>query len=200
MKGDNTELRKWPPVSGDWVLGNPNAHIAIMTCGSYELPSHLVNSNKDYVAIAGFCEVENEGIAKILQNICSNASIRVLVVAGERVKGHEPGQSIISLYENGIDDNFTIIGSNGTIPTLLPRYFKNIDPFIWVSRFQQQIVNILDLRNETDLNKISEEIAKLGEQAFETFPDEPLFPPVQKVNYDFGTLASSEYDITEIDF
>jgi len=199
MTTEDIEHRKWPPVSGDWILGNPKAHIAVITCGSYELPRQLLNSRKDDIALAGFCEVENEGIAKILQNVCSNSYIRVIIVAGERVKGHEPGQTIISLYKNGIDDNFTIIGSNGTIPTLLPRYFKNTDPFIWVSRFQQQIINIVDLRNETDLNKILEEIAKLGEQIFEIFPDEPLFPPVQKLNYDFERLADLKYDITEID-
>jgi len=199
MTTEDIEQRKWPPVSGDWILGNPKAHIAVITCGSYNLPRSIIDSKKNDIAIAGFCEVENEGIAKILQNICSNPHIRVIIVTGERVKGHEPGQTIISLYKNGLDDKFTIIGSNGTIPMLLPRYFKNTDPFIWVSRFQQQIVNIVDLRNETDLNKILEAIAKLGEQIFETFPDEPLFPPVQKLNYDFKRLADLKYDITEID-
>jgi len=199
MTTDDTELRKWPPVSGDWILGNPKAHLAVLTCGSYELPRQLVNSRKDDLAIAGFCEVENEGIAKILQNICSNSHIRVIIVAGERVKGHEPGQSIISLYENGIDDNFTIVGSNGTIPTLLPRYFRNTDPFMWVSRFQQQIVKMVDLRYETDLNKVLEEIVKLGDQIYDPFPDDPLFPPVQKVHYDFEKLVGLKYDIAEID-
>ncbi|MFX1521118.1 MAG: hypothetical protein ACFFCD_14490 [Promethearchaeota archaeon] len=199
MTTDDIEKRKWPPVSGDWVLGNPKAHIAVMTCGSYELPRRLVTSREDTIALAGFCEVENEGIAKILQNVCSNPSIRIMIVLGERVRGHEPGQTIISLYENGIDDSFTIIGSNGTIPTLLPRYFRNTDPAIWVSRFQQQIVKMVDLRYETDLNVILEMIDKLGNQSFKIFPDEPLFPPAQKVHYDFEKLTGLKYDITEID-
>jgi tetrahydromethanopterin S-methyltransferase subunit H len=199
MTIDRIELRKWTSVLGDWVLGNPKAHIAVVTCGSYNLPRQLVNSRNDDIAIAGFCEVENEGIAKILQNVCSNPNIRVMIIAGERVKGHEPGQTIISLYENGIDGNFTIIGSNGTIPTLLPRYFRNTDPFMWVSRLQQQIVKMVDLRYETDLEKILNEVDKLRAQSFETFPGEPLFPPVQKVHYTFEKLAGLKYDIAEID-
>jgi len=150
LTSPNGGLSKWPFVSGDYVVGNEESAVAVITCGSYSLPKELIRrSNK--LAIAGFCETENDGIAKILQNLVSNPHIRILVVCGEGVVGHEPGQTIISLYKNGIDESYRIVGSEGTIPILHPNYFRGTDPHKFVKRFQSQIVKIVDARGETDV-------------------------------------------------
>jgi len=176
-------MSKWPFVSGDYVVGNEESAIAVITCGSYSLPKELIRrSNK--LAIAGFCETENDGIAKILQNLVSNPHIRILVVCGERVVGHEPGQTIISLYKNGIDESYRIVGSEGTIPILHPNYFRGADPHKFVKRFQSQIVKIVDARGETDVEKILSIVD--GLESPPPFPEPPILPLKPKADYDWN--------------
>jgi tetrahydromethanopterin S-methyltransferase subunit H len=178
-------MSKWPFVSGDYVVINEKAAIAIVTCGSYDLPKELAKLS-DKIAIVGFCETENSGIAKILQNLASNPNIRFLIVCGERVVGHEPGQTIISLYNNGIDENYRIIGSEGTIPVLHPNYFRGDDPNKFVKRFQRQIVRVVDAQGETNVQKLMSIINELNAQNISPFPEEPILPLTLKVEYDWG--------------
>lgn len=177
-------MSKWPFIAGDYFIGNEKSVIAVVTCGSYGLPKELVNlSNK--IAIVGFCETENDGIAKILQNLASNPHIRILIICGERVLGHEPGQSLISLYNNGIDKNYRIIGSEGTIPILHPNYFRGDDPNKFVKRFQRQI-KVVDARGETKAEKIISIINKLSEKKLSSFPEDPILPSKPEVEYDWN--------------
>ncbi len=180
---NNTEKEKWPPISGDYTIGNPKASIAIATCGSYSLPQKLISNFSSEIAIAGFVEIENEGIAKIVQNIVSNPNIRSLVVCGEKVAGHEPGQTLVSLYNHGLDDENQIIGSQGTIPILLPKYFGNENPKKFVERFRKQIISLIDLREQTDLDIILSNIKKIKKE--KPFEEEPLFPPKPKIELDW---------------
>nr|MDO8080553.1 hypothetical protein [Candidatus Freyarchaeota archaeon] len=178
-------MSKWPFIAGDYFVVNEKSAIAVVTCGSYELPKELAKlSNK--IAIVGFCETENDGIAKILQNLASNPHIRILIICGERVVGHEPGQTIISLYNNGIDKNYRIIGSEGTIPILHPNYFHGDDPSKFVKRFQRQI-KVIDARGETNVEKIISFINELNEQNLFPFPEDPILPLRPKVEYDWDT-------------
>lgn len=179
-------MSKWPFIAGDYFVGNEKSAIAVVTCGSYELPKELAKlSNK--IAIVGFCETENDGIAKILQNLASNPYVRILIICGERVVGHEPGQTLISLYNNGIDKNYKIKGSEGTIPILHPNYFHGDDPNKFVERFQRQIINVLDARGETDIEKIISFINEFDEQNLSPFPEDPILPLRPKVEYDWDT-------------
>jgi tetrahydromethanopterin S-methyltransferase subunit H len=179
-------MSKWPFIAGDYFVVNEKSPIAVVTCGSYELPKALANlSNK--LSIVGFCETENDGIAKILQNLVSNPNIRILIICGERVVGHEPGQTIIALYNNGLDNNYRVIGSEGTIPILHPNYFRGEDPYKFVERFQKQIINIVDAQGETDVEKIVSLINGFSEQSLSPFPETPILPSKSKVEYDWET-------------
>jgi tetrahydromethanopterin S-methyltransferase subunit H len=183
---------KWPPLSGDYVTGNSDSMVAVMTCGSYELPRKLMDLKGDKVAIAGFCETENEGLAKIIQNVVSNPHIRYMIICGERVRGHEPGQTIIALHSNGIDEKYTVVGSQGTIPTLLPTYFRGDSPAKYVKRFQRQIVSIIDMPDETSPEKIGlkiDELCAVG--SLSAFELKPLYPPQRKALYDWNDAVSS---------
>ncbi|MFB0560489.1 MAG: hypothetical protein ACETWM_04525 [Candidatus Lokiarchaeia archaeon] len=176
-------MSKWPFIAGDYFVGNEKSVIAVVTCGSYDLPKELVKlSNK--IAIVGFCETENDGIAKILQNLASNPHIRILIICGERVLGHEPGQTLISLHNNGIDKNYRIIGSEGTIPVLHPNYFRGDDPNKFVKRFQRQI-KVVDARGETKAEKIISIINKISEQDLPPFPEDPILPSKPRVEYNW---------------
>lgn len=195
MNGDqdhNSKKAKWPPLAGDYVVGNPDAAIAVMTCGSYDLPKKIVERKGDRIAIAGFCETENEGLAKIVQNVVSNSHIRRMIVCGERVRGHEPGQTLIALHSNGLNEKCTVIGSNGTIPTLLPTYFRGDDPSKYVNRFQKQIISVADMINDTSVEKIGMKVDELSANR-ESYPFEmdPIFPPQPKGLNDWRKATSS---------
>ncbi len=177
-------MSKWPFIAGDYFVRNEKSAIAVVTCGSYDLPKELARlSNK--IAIAGFCETENDGIAKILQNLASNPHIRILIICGERVLGHEPGQTLMALYNNGIDKSYRIIGSEGTIPLLHPNYFRGDDPNKFVKRFQTQI-KVIDAQGETNIAKLISIIDNLSEQNLSPFPEDPILPSKPKVEYDWA--------------
>jgi tetrahydromethanopterin S-methyltransferase subunit H len=183
---------KWPPLAGDYVIGNSDAIVAVMTCGSYDLPGKLIELKAQKIAIAGFCETENEGLAKIIQNIVSNPHIRYMIVCGERVRGHEPGQTIISLHSRGLDEKLGVIGSQGTIPMLLPTYFRGDNPSKYVKRFQQQLISIADMTDETSPQKIGLKVDELSsDNTSNTFEMEPIYPPQPRALHDWEKAVSS---------
>ncbi len=177
---------EWPYIAGDYTVGNRKASFAVVTCGSHDLPERIIAKEPKLVAIAGSCETENDGIARILQNVVSNSHIRFLVVCGEKVVGHEPGQTLVALHQNGIGDDFRVIGSEGTIPILHPKYFKIATPHIVVERFKKQ-VEIIDLRGEKDPDKIVSVIRSFSARQVEAYPEQPLLPSPREEKYDWMT-------------
>jgi tetrahydromethanopterin S-methyltransferase subunit A len=65
------------------------------------------------------------------------------------VKGHITGQAIIAFHQSGIDQDGRIIGSVGAIP-----FIQNLDDDA-IKRFQEQIVEVVDLIDTEDEGKIS---------------------------------------------
>ncbi len=92
-------------------------------------------------------KTENLGIEKVVANVISNPLLRVLIVCGEEVMGHRSGNSLLSLYNNGFDENGRIVGARGAVP-----FIENIDEEA-VRRFQEQ-VEIIDIIDITDKDKI----------------------------------------------
>lgn len=178
-------VAKWPYIAGDYLVGKEDAAFAVVTCGSHDLPEKIVARAADLVAIAGSCETENDGVARVLQNVVSNSSIRFLVVCGDEVVGHAPGQTIIALYENGIGADFRIIGSEGTIPVLHPKYFRVGDPHTVVERFRKQ-VTLVDLRGEKDPDVVVAKIRSLAAAHIESYPEPPLLPLPEEEKYDWA--------------
>lgn len=84
-------------------------------------------------AIYGPCKTENLGVEKIVANLISNSNLRYLLICGPESKGHLPGDAILALHRNGIDDNGRIVGSKGAIP-----FIQNL-PAEAVARFQEQV-------------------------------------------------------------
>ncbi|MBS7288011.1 MAG: hypothetical protein KIH01_04505 [Candidatus Freyarchaeota archaeon] len=179
-------VAKWPYIAGDYLVGKEDGAFAVVTCGSHDLPEKVVTRAADIVAIAGSCETENDGVARILQNIVSNSNIRFLVICGEEVVGHAPGQTIIALYENGIGANYRVIGSEGTIPVLNPKYFRIGDPHTVVERFRKQ-VTLVDMRGERDPDVVVTKIRSLAATRVERYPEPPLLPLPEEEKYDWAT-------------
>jgi tetrahydromethanopterin S-methyltransferase subunit A len=137
----------WPPVRGDYQVGNANACVAVVTLASPLFPKGA--------AIWGQCKTENLGVEKIVANVISNCNIRFLILCGVESKGHLPGNTILALHRNGIDEQGRIIGSRGAIP-----FIQNLPPEA-IARFQSQ-VELIDCIGQEDIVQIEELILRYG--------------------------------------
>ncbi|AFV22446.1 tetrahydromethanopterin S-methyltransferase, subunit A [Methanolobus psychrophilus R15] len=142
------DISGWPVTDGDYVIGDPDSPVAVVTLASDYEKLGLQN-----YAICGTCFTENFGIQKVIVNVLSNPRINCLIVCGKESK-HFAGQSIMALVENGVStmgDYKKIIGSKGVIP-----YLDEI-PMTAINRFVREI-EIVDLIDITDLETIQRAI------------------------------------------
>jgi tetrahydromethanopterin S-methyltransferase subunit A len=116
-------------------------------------------------AISGPCKTENLGLEKIVANVISNSNIRFLIVCGVESKGHLPGNTLLALHRNGIDEKGRIIGSNGAIP-----FIQNLSVQA-VERFQRQ-VELVDRIGLEDMKEIERLVSQYNHLA-RPFPEEP---------------------------
>ena len=161
-------MDEWPIIKGDYVIGDKNSRIGIVTLASnFELkPGELGN-----IAIIGSCKTENLGIEKTITNTVSNPNIRFILLCGEESRGHLSGHTLKAIHANGIDENGKIIGSEGAIP-----FIENISANT-IERFQRQ-VRIIDRIGETNIKNILQIAEEYGNKG-EVYPEPPLV--VQKV-------------------
>jgi tetrahydromethanopterin S-methyltransferase subunit A len=148
----------WPPVRGDYHVGDPLSAVAVVTLTS---PMILRGS-----AIFGQCKTENLGIEKIVANVISNCNIRFVIVCGLESKGHLPGDTLLALHKNGIDDQGRIIGSKGAIP-----FIQNLTPEA-ICRFQDQ-VEVIDCIGVVDAEEIERIIDCCSRQSA-PYPGQPF--------------------------
>ncbi|MBY8997509.1 MAG: tetrahydromethanopterin S-methyltransferase subunit A [Candidatus Thorarchaeota archaeon] len=128
---------EWPPISGDFEVGDPSHCVAICTLGK------KISVDTEY-AIIGTCKTENIGIERVIINVISNPNIRYLILSGPEVPGHLTGRSLRALYQNGVDpETRKIIDAEGAIP-----YIENI-PLAGIDQFREQ-VELIDMINTND--------------------------------------------------
>jgi tetrahydromethanopterin S-methyltransferase subunit A len=132
----------WPIAPGDREVGSVDSPIAIAVVGRgvVHIPSELYS-------IKGTVKTENIGIEKIIVNIISNPRIRFLIVCGKDEFGHYPGDAMLNVGKNGVDENMRIKGSRSAIP-----YLCNI-PREAVDRLLAQ-VEIIDLLHPKNVDEI----------------------------------------------
>ena len=131
---------EWPVTSGDYVVGDINSSVAVVTLAS----DYRALGLKNY-AICGTCFSENFGIEKIITNMLANPNINCLIVCGEE-SAHLPGQSLIALAENGVTTmagSRKIAGSKASLPYL------NEIPMPSISRFLREI-KVIDMVGNKD--------------------------------------------------
>ena len=114
---DEPDVRPgWPPLPGDFYVIRYGAPVAVCTLNSEALALSLANRKPDGLAIIGTMHTENLGIERVIKNVLANAHIRFLLLCGEDTQqavGHLPGQSLQSLFRNGLDDRGRINGARG---------------------------------------------------------------------------------------
>lgn len=137
------------PIEQEYYMGKGKI-IAICTLASLDLLKEIKNNNEimEKISIVGRLLSENKGIDEIIKFTKKNTLLKYILVCGEDVKGHLPGQTLISLKENGIDINKRIIKSSGAYPFLT---CSTQD----VESFRNQ-VNIINKKGLKDINKIKD--------------------------------------------
>ncbi|ENN96455.1 tetrahydromethanopterin S-methyltransferase subunit A [Methanocaldococcus villosus KIN24-T80] len=155
----------WPIVSGEYVVGDPESCVGVVTLGSHGLEKACVEAG---AAIAGPCHTENLGIEKVVANYISNPNIRFMILCGSEVQGHLTGQCFKALWENGIDETGKIVGAKGAIP-----FLENVGKEA-VERFRRQIIEVIDLIDCEDINKITQAIKECISKDPGAIDEEPM--------------------------
>ena len=129
-----TDLFKspWPPVPGSYSLGSMKSPVAIIVLGR-----GLFHLSTNRYCILGTLRSANLGIEKIIANVVSNPRIRFLIICGKE-EGHLPGDALLNLVRNGVDERMNIIGSKAQM-AFLPDVTQDA-----VARFRDQ-VRVIDL-------------------------------------------------------
>ncbi|WP_434513426.1 tetrahydromethanopterin S-methyltransferase subunit A [Dechloromonas sp. ARDL1] len=153
---DPEEREGWPPLPGDYRVVRYQAPVAVCTLNSDDLMPRLAGTQAPGLAIVGSLHTENLGIEHLIRNLLPNPHIRFLIVCGEDTQkaiGHLPGQSLVALMMNGLEDRGRISGAEGKRPVI-----KNVS-LEQVEAFRRQ-VQVMDCIGMTDLEAIAGEIAK----------------------------------------
>jgi len=159
----------WPIVKGDFLSGDPNSCVAVVTMGSHLDEKGICDAG---AAVAGSCKTENLGLEKVIANVISNSNIRYVLCCGTEVKGHLSGQSFIALHANGVAGG-KIVGAKGAIP-----FIENLDDAA-IKRFQDQ-VEIVDIMESEDMGAIKAKISELQGKDPGAFPEDPMVVEVKE--------------------
>ena len=142
------------PIPEEFYVGNPDSSVAICTLSSMNLLKKFSKPEwLDKLSIAGRLLSENKGIDSMVKYVNKNKKIKTIIVCGREVWGHRAGQSLFSLYENGIDENNRIIGSISPDPHLTVSYSQ-------IQYFQKNIT-LVNLIDETDFGEIGKQFRNL---------------------------------------
>lgn len=148
----------WPQVEGEYTVVDKSAPVAVSTLSSVKLEEKLAKLRPSGLCIVGKTETENIGIDKIIKNVVSNPAITYMILAGKDTEGHKSGKTLLALWENGVDRDMRVIGSEGRRPIL-----KNVSTDD-VDKFRKQI-RIEDMIGCEDTRLLAKKIRELSEKA-----------------------------------
>ena len=159
------ERAGWPPLPGEYSVLRYGASVAVCTLNSENLAKELAGSAPEGLAIVGTLHTENLGIERIIRNVLANPNIRFLVLCGEDTRqliGHLPGQSMESLFANGLDEKQRIVGATGKRPFLKNVTLEHVGTF----KDQVQLVSMIGVQ---ELSRIAQCIVDRHNQGLPPF-------------------------------
>lgn len=181
------ERAGWPPLPGDYHVLRFQAPVAVCALNSDPLIEELAGTEAAELSIVGSLHTENLGIEHLIRNILSNPHIRFLIVCGEdtgQAIGHLPGQSLVSLMQNGVNEKMRIVGAKGKRPLL-----KNLSvEHIAVFRRQVELIDVIGESNKDAILDLALQTARRNPGKFEgtmidsaTIPTESAHEPQRLV-------------------
>ena len=159
----------WPLVKGDFISGDANSPVAVVTMGSHLDEKGLCDAG---AAMCGSCKTENLGLEKVIANIIANPNIRFVLFCGTEVKGHLSGQTFGALHKNGVKEG-RVVGAEGAIP-----FIENLTD-AHIKRFQEQ-VEVVNIMESEDLGAIKAKMNELKGRDPGAFAGEPVVVEVKE--------------------
>jgi tetrahydromethanopterin S-methyltransferase subunit A len=147
------ERKGWPALPGAYQVLRYQAPVAICCLTAEDLAAAVVREAGPEIAIVGTLHTENLGIERLIQNVQANPHLRFVIVCGpdsQQFLGHFPGQSLVALARQGIDERRRIKGAQGRRPFLI-----NLSPEA-VALFRE-VVEVIDLIGEVDVMTVISE-------------------------------------------
>ena len=154
------ERAGWPPLPGDYHVLRYQAPVALCTLNSSEVAAELRQRSPAGLSIVGSMHTENLGIERLIRNVNANPNVRFLILCGQDTQqriGHLPGQSMASLFANGLDERSRIIRAQGKRPLL-----KNVTREE-VSAFRHN-VELVDMTGEERVARIADQVTRCAER------------------------------------
>jgi tetrahydromethanopterin S-methyltransferase subunit A len=145
------------PIKREYHIGRGGKEIAICTLSSIHLLEDICKTSEimDKILVVGRLLSENKGIDTIIKFTLTHPELHYIIVCGKEVRGHQAGQALLSLYENGINNNNTgsmlIVGAKGPHPVLRSSWED-------VNAFRKQINKIYNLIGISDIEQIKKQI------------------------------------------
>jgi tetrahydromethanopterin S-methyltransferase subunit A len=169
MAAKKSPASGWPLVKGDFISGDANSPVAVVTMGSHLDEKGICDAG---AAMCGSCKTENLGLEKVIANIVANPNIRFMLCCGTEVKGHLAGQTMIALHKGGVKEG-RVVGAEGAIP-----FIENLKDDA-IKRFQEQVecVNIME---SEDLNVIKAKMNELKGRDPGAFAADPMVVEVKE--------------------
>ena len=173
--------RPWPALAGAYRVLDPEAAVAVCTLASEELVDEL--GEPDGVAIIGRAFTENLGAEKVAVNVVANPAIRTLLLCGTESR-HSVGQTLIALYEQGLDGDGRVIGSEGPVPLIknLPAQAQAI------FREKLTIVNLIDETDPATIGAAISEAVAAAEGAWAQAWTPPAAEPENVISSEAGGM------------
>jgi tetrahydromethanopterin S-methyltransferase subunit A len=162
MANKKSPASGWPLVKGDFISGDANSAVAVVTMGSHLDEKGICDAG---AAMCGSCKTENLGLEKVIANIVANPNIRFMLCCGTEVKGHLAGQTMIALHKGGVKEG-RVVGAEGAIP-----FIENLNDDA-IKRFQEQIecVNIMEAEDTKTIKAKMDELKARDPGAFAADP------------------------------
>jgi tetrahydromethanopterin S-methyltransferase subunit A len=169
MANKKSPASGWPLVKGDFISGDANSAVAVVTMGSHLDEKGICDAG---AAMCGSCKTENLGLEKVIANIVANPNIRFMLCCGTEVKGHLAGQTMIALHKGGVKEG-RVVGAEGAIP-----FIENLNDEA-IKRFQEQVecVNIME---SEDFNAIKAKMNELKGRDPGAFAADPMVVAVKE--------------------
>jgi tetrahydromethanopterin S-methyltransferase subunit A len=155
---------KWPGLPGNYEVVNAKKSVALTVLQSDGIDYAEFTKLNSNIAIIGSLTTENLGVEHLIKNLITNPFLRHLVLWGDDIEGHLPGNAIVNLLLNGIDKTKRIIGAQGARPVLKNITASEVDHI----KLQIQVINMIGGSNMADLTKQLERLDDQDNQPYKS--------------------------------
>jgi len=147
---------------GDYSVFNAKKSVALAVLQGIDVNAPEISAVYSEIAVIGSITTENLGVEHLVKNLISNPYLRYLVLWGEDIEGHLPGDALVSLIGSGLDKSRRITGAKGARPVL-----KNLTPSE-VHHLRRQI-QVIDMIGSKDMSELTDQLELLNRKATQPY-------------------------------